>query len=75
MMWKANCFPVSERTEIKPNYPYGGMDLNEWAKRNTGNQMQLVFDRSSLHNVVLLRSNQIADDKLQTVCQDSGQNL
>ena len=29
--------------------------------------MQIVLDRSSLHRVVLLRSNQIVDDNLQTV--------
>ena len=28
MMWRADCFPVSERTENKTNYPYGGVDLN-----------------------------------------------
>ena len=32
------------------------------------NQVQVVLDRSSLHSVVLLRSNQITNDKLQMIC-------
>ena len=28
MMLKADCFPVSERTENKPDYPYVEVDLN-----------------------------------------------
>ena len=36
MMRRADCFPVSKRTENKPSYPYGGVDLNKWDKRNAG---------------------------------------
>ena len=37
--------------------------------------MQIVLYRFSLHKVVLLRSNQIDNDKLQTVRLDPDQNL
>ena len=36
MMWRADCFPVSERTENKPNYSYGEMDLNYRIKETWG---------------------------------------
>ena len=28
MIWRVDCFPVSERTKNKSNYPYGGVDRN-----------------------------------------------
>ena len=37
--------------------------------------MQGVLDWSYIHSVVLLRADQITNDKLQTVRQDPGQNL